>query len=243
MAKQLEVQEMAVVVAVQAYTPTILTPDFLKFSGIVPFDWELAQPPVLTASMAQIAFQNGITVVAQPNRLIFSERIAVGKQWIVDSIAKTYIRAQSQVKYQAVGINFSGYVVFEEVEQTARDYLFSTLLAQGSWQTIGSKQPQAAVRLTYTLEQAILTLDITDVKLRLPEMTERDAILFAANFNHDLVGDTTNERNQNLEQLIANWQTDLNLYQDIVTERFLGNSTPFIPGARSANPAISAVSA
>jgi hypothetical protein len=59
--------------AVQNYNPITLTPDSLKYSGIIPTDWELARPPVLSPSMAKIVFQSGVTIAAQTNRIVFSE--------------------------------------------------------------------------------------------------------------------------------------------------------------------------
>ncbi|MBD2492438.1 hypothetical protein [Aulosira sp. FACHB-615] len=70
MSQSLSIQEIAIVIATKQYNPTILTPDFLKYSGIVPIEWELAQQPVLTNSNAQVVFQNGISIIAQVNRII-----------------------------------------------------------------------------------------------------------------------------------------------------------------------------
>jgi len=43
MSKVLEVQEIAVVITATNYDPSLLNPNFLKYSGIIEEDWELAK--------------------------------------------------------------------------------------------------------------------------------------------------------------------------------------------------------
>lgn len=45
MTPTLTIQEVAI--AARNHAPTLLTSEFLKYSGIVPPDWELARPPIL----------------------------------------------------------------------------------------------------------------------------------------------------------------------------------------------------
>ncbi|MBX9255406.1 hypothetical protein H1Q63_15930, partial [Desmonostoc muscorum CCALA 125] len=56
MNQSLNIQEMAIAIAAKQHNPTILTPDFLKYSGIVPNNWELAKPPIITDAAAQVVF-------------------------------------------------------------------------------------------------------------------------------------------------------------------------------------------
>ncbi|MBX9255594.1 hypothetical protein H1Q63_16925, partial [Desmonostoc muscorum CCALA 125] len=56
MSQSLNIQEIAIAIAAKQHNPTILTPDFLKYSGIVPSDWELSKPPIITDSAAQVVF-------------------------------------------------------------------------------------------------------------------------------------------------------------------------------------------
>lgn len=56
MTQSLAVQELAIIIAAKNHNPTILTPDFLKYTGIVPADWELARQPIFTSSVAQVIF-------------------------------------------------------------------------------------------------------------------------------------------------------------------------------------------
>ncbi|MEO1004362.1 MAG: hypothetical protein AAFW67_00655, partial [Cyanobacteria bacterium J06638_38] len=69
------IEEIALIIAAQDLTPTMMSPDFLKFSGIVPQEWELAQDPVLNPNFAQLNFTNGIGISAKPRTITISESL------------------------------------------------------------------------------------------------------------------------------------------------------------------------
>jgi hypothetical protein len=217
----LNIQEMGMVVATEAYNPTILTPDFLKFGGIVPVEWELERQPIQSNAVSQVAYKNGVVIVAQPNRLIFSQPILPEQPPLIEAITQAYIKLQPQVSYQAVGLNFSGYVFADQLGFTAQDYLLKTLMAPGSWQKVGQTAPQATIRLSYGLETAVLSLEIGEVVVRSPEQAERSAILFTANFHRDLNQIRPEARLQAIAAVVNNWKADLQQYQEIVTTRFI----------------------
>ena len=66
-------QELGIVVAMQQPNPNLVTAEFLKLSGIIPADWQLAREPINTDSAAQLLFTNGVSIVAEPNRIMFGE--------------------------------------------------------------------------------------------------------------------------------------------------------------------------
>jgi hypothetical protein len=65
-----EIQELSIAITAKSLNPAMLTVDFLKYSGIVPPDWELNGQPVLNPNYAQVNFQNGISIVAQPRTIL-----------------------------------------------------------------------------------------------------------------------------------------------------------------------------
>jgi hypothetical protein len=42
--------------------------------------------------------------------------------------------------------------------------------------------------------------------------------------NYPLTGNTVAERIQDLQQIIANWQNDVNIFQQLLVEKFLSSS-------------------
>ncbi|MBG1265631.1 hypothetical protein [Nostoc sp. WHI] len=223
MSQSLNVQEIAIAIAAKQHNPTILTPDFLKYSGIVPSDWELTQQPILTNSTAQVVFQKGISIAAQVNRIIFSEVIATKEFTEVEipGVARKYLETLAQVDYEGVSINFRGHVFFNEQNNTARNYIFGTLLNPGPWHEFGKAPVQAAMRFGYTIEGAQMSLDINEGGLQLPDQTVQPIVLFSASFNHAIVQEEQSQRLAVLLQIISNWRTDLEAYNELVNTKFL----------------------
>ncbi|MCM0593811.1 MAG: hypothetical protein KA716_27895 [Gloeotrichia echinulata DEX184] len=229
MKPNLDVQEFAIAIAAKRHNPTILTPDFLKYSGIVPSDWELARQPILTNTAAQVVFQNGVNIIAEVNRVVFTESISTKEPQEVEiaTIANKYLATLAQVEYQGIGINFRGHVLLEGEQNTARNYILKTLLNAGPWQEFGEATVQAATRFVYTFEGVQLNLDINEAGLQLPDQTVLPIVLFTANFGHGISGDEPSQRLATLSQVIGNWQSDLEIYKEVVNTKFF-NSVSYV---------------
>lgn len=222
---QVSVQELVIVIAAKNNNPTILTADFLKYSGIIPSDWELARQPVLTNSAAQVIFTNGVSIVAEPNRVIFIEAIAdkSAAEIAIAQIARKYVEILPNAEYQAMGLNPRGYASFDAGEDAARNYLSQTLLAPGAWSDVGTAPARATINYVYTLERGQLNLSVNEAGLRQSDETVKPIVLFSGNFSYDIANDDKAERLKNLYQALDNWQADLDTYKDIVDSKFLAN--------------------
>lgn len=224
MNKTLDVQELSIVIAARNYNPTILTPDFLKYSGIVPADWELVRTPNRTNGVFQVVFQNGISIVAQPDRIIFSEQIGAKdlQEVKVSGVTRKYIEILPNADYQAVGINLRNFVSFKdrEEEDAAQNYVIKTLLSPGPWLEFGNTPVQAAIQFVYTLERGQCYLSVNSATLQLPEQETIPVVAFSANFNYNITENSQSERLQELSRFIDNWQFDLVTFREIV-KRFL----------------------
>lgn len=231
MSRTLNVQELAIAIAANNLNPTVLNPDFLKYTDIIPSDWEPARPPVYTNQLVQIVFQSGVAIVAQPNRVIFLE--AINDKAVQDvqvaAIAERYVEKLPNVEYEAVGINPKGYVTFSEPDG-AYQYFLENILAGGSWQRFGQAPVKAAVQLAYTLERSQLNLTINEATLQLPEEQTLPAVLFSGNFNYEITGSNRNERLQNTQQLIEGWKADLETFRSLINTQFLQQHITAIAG-------------
>ncbi|GAB1542663.1 hypothetical protein NUACC21_53370 [Scytonema sp. NUACC21] len=223
MTQQLVVQDLVIVVAAKNHSPSILNPDFLKCSGIVPQDWDLARQPVYTNSAAQVTFTNGISIIAEPNRVIFMEPIGdkTMSELNIAEIARKYVQTLPNVEYEAVGINPRGYVAFAESPDAARFYMAETLLSPGAWQSEGDSPMRASLNLVYKFQRAPFYLSITEAALRKEDETTTPIVMFSGSFSYELSGDSGAEKISNLHNCIQNWQTDLNTYSDIINHKFL----------------------
>ena len=223
MSKTLEILDLAIVVSAKTLNPSILNLDFLKHSGIVPSDWDVAGRPLCSNQVSQIAFQNGINIIAQPRNITFVEPIGSKplEQIKVPDLAQQYIERLPNAEYESVGINPRGHVAFGEAEGEARKYLFQRLLGSGPWLKVGKVPVQASVNFVYGLEEGQLRLTVSEASLRLQDSDPVSGILFVANFNRDLDDTAGTERLQQLRQALGNWQTNLEGYKELIDKKFL----------------------
>ena len=227
MSQSLITQEFGIIIAAKNHTPTVLNPDFLKYSGIVPTEWELARQPIYTQSVSQVAFTNGVVIVAEPTRVIFIEAIE-GKaitEIAVADIAKKYVQTLPNIEYEAVGINPRSYITFDQQQDTAHQYIANTLLSTGAWQEIGTAPVRTTLNLAYTLERCPFYLTVSEAALRNPDETSTPIVLFNGSFSYQVIGETAQERLTNLHQIIDNWQADLSNYQDIISNNFIAKES------------------
>ncbi len=222
------IEELAITLSAKNLNPTLLTPEFLVYSGIIPSEWTLASQPILNSKIAHLAFTNGINLSTQFDTITISENLKnkTLQQIQIPEIARKYTSTLPNANYQAISINPSTFFTFEsKTENAAQNYISTHLLAPGPWQQIGTKPLRASVHLAYTLERSQFNLKIDDVLLRQADDTPQAALLFSGSFPLKIVGETPPEKLQHLHQLIDNWQTDLEIFRDVVGQKFLSVPT------------------
>ncbi|AVH68163.1 hypothetical protein [Nostoc sp. 'Peltigera membranacea cyanobiont' N6] len=234
MNQSLITQEFGIIIAAKNHNPTLLNPDFLKYSGIVPTEWELARQPISTQNVSQVAFTNGVLIVAEPTRVIFIEAIEgkTAAELVVANIAKKYVQTLPNIEYEAVGLNPRSYMSFDQQQDAARQYLAETLLSPGAWQEVGTTPVRATLNLVYTLERCPFYLTVSEAALRNPDETSTPIVLFNGSFSYEVKSEVVAERIENLHQIIDNWQVDFATYQEIISTKFMAkvaNNTTIVP--------------
>jgi hypothetical protein len=227
--QNLTVQELAIVIAVEKIDPTMLTPEFLSMTQIVPSEWEVLGQPVRSFEGSQITYQQGVSIITQPQRISFVEliinkqveSIAGGTSGAIEvaKIAKSLVKVLANLKFVGVGINFRGYLDFAGKEAAAQRFMFSHLLALGDWQKIGTAPVQAGINLGYTFPGKRLNLTINEATVQQPDQSAAPIILFSGNFDYELKALDNATDQTKLQQVLENWQEDLKLYQEVV-EKF-----------------------
>lgn len=222
MNKKIQIQELAIAIAAKNFNPTILNPDFLKYGDLIPEDWELARSPVFTKTTVQLIFKNGVGIIAQPNRMVFVEALNTKNldEIEVPAITRKCIEKLPKLDYKAVGINPRGYVSYDSNDE-AYSYFHQTLLNSGEWQNVGNARMSASLQLAYSLDRCQLNLAVNQGMLNLPEDKSMPVILFSGNFNYEIAGNTQSERLQDLNQVVENWQSNLDTFREVVDNKFL----------------------
>jgi hypothetical protein len=220
-------QELGIVVAMQQPNPNLVTVEFLKLSGIVPLDWQLARQPLNNDRISQLLFINGVSIIAEPNRIMFGE--SIGDKDIntltVASIAQKYLDVFRSAQYSAIGINIRSYSP-QASALAATQYINHQLLADGSWQNYGIAPIQAALNLVYTLEGRQLNLEVAPAGMQFAEREITPVILFSGNFSYNLSTPEVGNNLVSVSQVLTNWQIDLSAYCELITDRFLSSDRP-----------------
>jgi hypothetical protein len=224
-------QELGIVVAMQQPNPSLVTADFLKLSGIIPADWQLAREPIDREHVSELLFTNGVRIVAEPNRISLGEPI--GDRAIdsltVARVAHNYTDIFKLAKYSAIGINIRSYSPQASID-TATNYINHQLLASGAWQNYGIAPVRASLSLAYTLSGRQLNLDIAAAGIQFGEAEITPVILFSGNFTYNLTNPDLGETSAAVGRILTNWQTDLSAYCELITDRFLNSeSLPKLP--------------
>ena len=205
--KKIQIQELSITIAAKNLNPTILNLDFLKYSDLIPEDWELARSPVYTKGVVELIFKNGIGIITQSDRIIFIEALNTKNldKIEIPKIACKCIEKLPKLDYKAVGINPRGYVTYNSNDEAHR-YFHQKLLNSGEWQNLGKAPVTASLQLSYNMEKGQFNLAINQGMLKLPENQSIPVILFSGNFNYEIASDVHLERLQNLNQLIQNFE-------------------------------------
>ncbi|HAC62455.1 MAG TPA: hypothetical protein DCF68_02690 [Cyanothece sp. UBA12306] len=234
-----EIQEMAIAISAKNFNPTMLSEEFLKFSGIIDQDWELGKKPVLGTNISQVTFQNGVSIVVQPRNITFMQAIGTKEtsELKIPSVAQKYVSKLPNAEYQGVSLSPKRLIPFPNTQDGAREYITKNLLAPGSWQEFGQSSVQAGLNLLYQLDRCQLSLNINEAKISMPDKSSISALLFSGNFNYSLTNVVQAERLEQLSQAINNWESDLKDFQEIVNQRFLAaRQTQQTPEAQSVFP-------
>ena len=220
-------EEISLIVAAQDLTPTMMSQDFLKFSGVIPQEWETAQQPVLSPNFAQLNFTNGVGINAQPRSITVSESLKNKKvkDVKIHQVVEKYLAKLPHAEY--MGLSFSPKILlpFPDAPQAVRQYITDNLLASGAWKRIGRSPVQAGINLMYHLERCQMTMSISEAKLQKPQETPLVAILFSGSFNYAVnLGQDSASRVTQMADFLAHWRTDLEEFRDIVNQKFLDST-------------------
>ena len=228
------IEELSIIIAAQDLTPTMMSQDFLKFSGIIPKEWELSQQPVLNSNLAQLNFTNGVGITAQPHTITVRESLGNRKveELAIATVAAKYIEKLPHADYMGFGMSPKILIPFPDSPATVREFITSSLLGAGSWKKIGQAPVQASINLMYLLDRCQLTISVSEARLQQPEQPSITAILFSGNFNYSVNPEGSQEKRlAQVQSFLSNWKNDLAEFRDIVNHKFLdsnaGNAEQF----------------
>jgi hypothetical protein len=221
MASDLSLQELLIVVAADTFSPALINHEFLRFSGVLPEDWELSTQPIYSPEMVQLSFNTGVVLTVQPTRIILAESLATNAlgDLKIPQIAQKLIQALPNLQYQAIGFNPTGHYEPESGETSS--FFHETLMNQGPWFNVAEGRPKMTLNFSYQLERCPLNLTVTEAGLRTEAETIQSVVVFSGNFNYLVGGTTAPERQTLILENLQHWQADVQHYEEIINQHFL----------------------
>jgi hypothetical protein len=180
----IELVNTAIVVVAQQHNPTILHPAFLEAQEIVPKGWEYQEDLLCTPAVSVVKYANGITFTVEGNRLAVTEEKPAGNPLDskVAGLAVAYVEKLPHVRYTAVGVNFTGYLLHQE----PAPFLIGRFLKAGDWNDQVRPMKGLGVRFVYHVEDALLRFGVDEGYVEQQEAERQPAILINGNFHSEL---------------------------------------------------------
>ena len=226
-----EIQEMAIAVSAPNLSPNLINLEYLKLSGTIPADWELARQPIVNANVVQIFFQNRVSIVGQPNQITFIENLGIEeyKDLLIPELVKQFTAKLPNADYQTLSFCPKSVIPMIGGSDAARQYITRTLLSPGSWQDIGRAPLQANLNLLYELDRCQLNIGINEANIQIPNQPSTPAVLFSGSFNYNLSKEDPSIRLVQLHKSIEHWDLDLAIFREMIEQRFLISRTSLFP--------------
>ncbi|MEM9136124.1 MAG: hypothetical protein AAGB01_02065 [Cyanobacteria bacterium P01_F01_bin.42] len=214
-------QEMEIVLGIPKQDPTFFNLDFLTYTGIVPDTWDVAGDPQRSQQVAQIGFQNDVSLVAEPQQTVFTE--ILGDKGMDDieipNVALRFVDIMKNVSFTGLNLTFRGYVAFPNSPMAAHDYFFKNLLTPGAWQGVGTAPIRAGLDLVYTFDDRKMNFTVQEAAIRRLDDSTVAALFFNGAFESNYATKSSASA-ADVRQGIERWQGDLKQFIDVVSRFF-----------------------
>lgn len=223
--QSMEVQEIAITLVIKGFKPAMLTLETCHSLGIVPQDWELSKEPLISPQQARLNFKNGVNLMAKPNQVSFAEPIQVegfGAMKFAE-VAKQFVDQFTQGNYQQLRIEPRIIILFnnqgDNLNSHPREFILDHLMAAGPWLNVGERSPQIAVNFTYQFPEYQLQLNISEGRFQGKNRPPVLGLVFSGSFIYPI---NEKKSRDSIKGEIDTWSNQLNHFQTIVKEQFLG---------------------
>ncbi len=222
MSKVLILQEVSICIVIKNYNPATLTFGFLQYSGIIPKNWKPAKSPICTPTQSQVVFPNGITILAQRDRVTFIESFLTKSidETQIAELVRRYIKTLPHAEYYSVSINPKGFLMFGEGSETPQQYIAETMMAP-AFRYSSTEAVKTSVQLSYRLGQRQFNLSIHEAILGQGEAEQLPTVMFSGSFHYPVFDPNEKEHLATLMEVVSHWKADLRTYVETVKSKFL----------------------
>ena len=208
--QSVELVEFSVVLLAQGIDPSIFNPDFLRHNNIVDENLQTQGQAISTPVVSQVTFQEGFTVKADPERVIFEQRgnPLAEKKVRCPEMAERFVKLFPNYLYKAVGINPKA-IRNCPYKMPMSINVSDALYEKGAWLSFGNTKPEVQLKTVYRLDKRMIVLDVSKVQRPNNAPYANDGILFQANVHRDLQETVQTMRMRELSDILSSWKMDL----------------------------------
>lgn len=200
--------ELSVVLVTNQNDPSILNPDFLRYTGIVDKSLKVSQPPISTPVLSYVVFDGDIGIRAEPNRFVFEQKGQPlnDDECVVPPIAGRFVQELSHINYTAIGINAK---ILRTPDYVPQFSVPNVLIDGGVWMAFRDISPDIHLRATYTYESRRILLDVGSADAALNTRDNRRGLLFQVNIHRDISERVQDQAVERTLSVLRDWKTDL----------------------------------
>ena len=207
---------LSVVLIAANVEPSIINPDFLRHNDIVDPDLQTEQPLISTPVFSQVAFEGGLSVVAQPDRFDFTQQgEALTEDVAIPDIARRFLERVPHPAYKAIGINLTG---VRPLDDGSVGGVASALIEGGKWMAFGNVSPVVYLKAVYSYQDRQITMDVHDAKKQESDGSSLSGLLFAVNIHRYIVETDQARRIGWLMSILSKWRDDLSDFRNLVAQ-------------------------
>lgn len=214
----IQLTNFSIVILGKSHNPSILNPDFLRQNKIVDETY-IPKKVICTPPVSQVSYAEGISIVAEFERLQFidqsPERIPDNSP--IPDMAGMYVKVLPHVNYTAVGINFSGYLPYEN-SNTAKFLINDKFIKDGPWIKSQIELPDVSLSFTYSSENGKQTISISTGERR--RLKDESTAVINVNSNHHF--DNNAKGIDQVLSFISGWRYSFEQYRSLIEQIFPG---------------------
>ncbi len=230
MNEQLSGLNFDIVIATTKPAISTIAPTFLDAANITS-GMELASEPISTPGYARSEYKKppkgSIILTAEQNRVVFSETLDSEDKEMpaIIRMSRSYTQMLTNLGYEAIGLNFRGFLAFPENKDAASKYITSNFLANSSFLSIGKSPVRASINLVFDTERCPVYFSIAEAGMRKEEEeTTTPIVMFSGSFSYVLKGEASAEKLAYMHECIGNCQFDYAVFTDIINNHFLAQN-------------------
>lgn len=178
----------SIVVTAKDHNPTILHPSFLETRNIVPKNWTYKFDVITSPAVSSVKYTNNYSFSVDNFKLqIFYNKGSQNiSKSLVHTLAKKYIEKLCEVKYTAVGINFSAFLEIKDAE----NFLINKFLDIKKLKALKYDLDKVDYKFSYKLKNTVLNIMLNSGTLiRAQDHSKADGIFIDANYHNNIQGD------------------------------------------------------